>query len=44
MVKEKVKKINQDCPCTWPGCVRHGHCVECKDYHHSRDEKTSCGK
>lgn len=41
---KKEKKINKKCPCTYPGCPRHGHCDECKEYHHSQDQKTSCEK
>jgi hypothetical protein len=38
------KKKNPDCPCTYPGCERHGICEECKEYHHSQGQKTSCEK
>ena len=38
------EKINPDCPCTWPGCPRHGKCKECQEYHHKLGEKTACGK
>ncbi len=34
----------QDCPCTYPGCPRHGDCEACKAYHHGNGEKTSCEK
>ncbi len=33
-----------DCPCTWPGCERHGDCEACKAYHHSTGQKTCCEK
>lgn len=39
-----VDGINKDCPCPCDYCGRHGKCSECKEYHHSRGEKTSCGK
>ena len=38
------KVINKDCPCTYPGCPRHGDCEACKEYHHSMGQKTSCEK
>ena len=38
------EKINPDCPCTWPGCPRHGNCKECQEYHRSCGDKTSCQK
>lgn len=41
---EEPYKINPNCPCTWPGCPRHGKCGECQEYHHGRGEKTCCGK
>jgi len=34
----------KDCPCTWPGCPRHGDCEACKKYHHSLGQKTTCEK
>ena len=36
------KKINPDCSCTNEGCSRHGDCKACKEYHHSKGEKTAC--
>jgi hypothetical protein len=42
--KSNSEEINPDCPCTWPGCPRHGKCKACQEYHHSRGDKTSCGK
>ncbi len=33
-----------DCPCTWPGCPRHGDCDACKAYHHGMGQKTTCEK
>lgn len=44
MSGEKEVKLNEDCPCTWPGCERHGNCEKCKAYHHGAGEKTSCEK
>ncbi|MGI6496436.1 MAG: hypothetical protein ACOX5G_10205 [Kiritimatiellia bacterium] len=38
------KTINENCPCTWEGCPRHGDCKACKAYHHARGEKTTCEK
>jgi len=38
------KEIKQDCPCTYPGCPRHGDCEACKSYHHSLGQMTSCEK
>jgi len=32
------------CPCKKIDCPRYGRCRECKDYHHSRGEKTACEK
>ena len=39
---EEARDYNPDCPCTWPGCERHGHCKECRAYHHSLGQKTAC--
>ena len=36
------KKIKADCPCTWPGCPRHGDYKACKAYH--ARAKTTCEK
>ena len=36
------KEPKKKCPCTYPGCHRHGNCKACKEYHHSSGEKTSC--
>jgi len=45
--EEKIVKseINLKCPCA-EDCVRHGKCLECRDYHKKHPEcgKTSCGK
>jgi len=38
----KEKKVNPDCPCTYPDCERHGDCDACKEYHHALRQKTSC--
>lgn len=38
------KKRSPDCPCTYPGCPRHGDCDACKENHHSAGEKTTCEK
>jgi hypothetical protein len=38
-------KDNDDkkpCPCTYPGCPRHGDCDACRAYHHAHGEQTSC--
>lgn len=34
--------INEDCPCDYPGCERHGDCEACKAYHHGQGQKTCC--
>jgi len=39
-----MKETEQECPCTWPGCERHGDCEACKQYHHSLGQKTACEK
>ena len=45
MSEEKDSDIeNPDCPCTWPGCPRHGKCSLCQEYHRKCGDKTSCGK
>ena len=33
---------NPDCPCTYPGCPRHGICRECIAYHRRMGEFTAC--
>ncbi len=38
------KEKNPSCPCAYDDCPRHGICKECKEYHHSRNQKTSCEK
>ena len=35
--------MNPNCPCTWPGCTRHGDCEACRAHHHPGD-KTACEK
>jgi hypothetical protein len=35
--KEKVV-----CPCTYPGCSRHGKCCECIAYHRDSGEFPAC--
>lgn len=37
------KKINPNCPCT-SNCVRHGNCVECREYHSKASSPTACLK
>ena len=44
MQKKEEREYNPDCPCTWPGCPRHGRCRECREYHHSMGQKTACEK
>lgn len=39
-----MEKQKKECPCTWPGCTRHGDCEACRKYHHSQGEKTCCEK
>lgn len=39
---DSVQEYNPDCPCTWPGCERHGKCRECREYHHGLGQKTAC--
>jgi hypothetical protein len=33
---------NPDCPCTYPGCPRHGICRDCIAYHRKMGEFTAC--
>ncbi len=35
---------NKNCPCPETSCTRHEKCDACQKYHHTRGEKTSCGK
>jgi hypothetical protein len=30
------------CPCTYPGCARHGTCCECVAYHRASGEVPGC--
>jgi hypothetical protein len=30
------------CPCTYPGCPRHGKCCECVEYHRGSGEVPAC--
>lgn len=32
----------QHCPCTYPGCSRHGDCAGCVAYHRVRNELPAC--
>lgn len=32
----------KQCPCTYPGCPRHGKCSECVQYHNARGEFPAC--
>ena len=32
------------CPCLNTDCPRHDNCVECKDYHKKKGQKTACEK
>lgn len=42
-MKGLIEMINENCPCTYD-CDSHGKCIECKEYHHGRGEKTCCEK
>ncbi|MBN2203092.1 MAG: hypothetical protein JW700_02830 [Candidatus Aenigmarchaeota archaeon] len=45
MSKEKCpnKKSNEeDCPCTYTTCERHGVCCECISFHKNRKELPAC--
>ena len=34
---------NEDrCPCTYPGCPRHGKCCDCLEYHRKMGELPGC--
>jgi hypothetical protein len=35
---------NKWCPCPNKACERNGNCEACQNYHHTRGEKTFCGK
>ncbi|MCK5116061.1 MAG: hypothetical protein KAR44_05635 [Candidatus Aegiribacteria sp.] len=37
-----VTDRNESCPCTYPGCPRHGNCRECIAYHRRLGEFTGC--
>ena len=32
----------RECPCTYPGCTRHGRCCECIAYHRKMGEAPGC--
>lgn len=32
----------RECPCTYPGCARHGRCCECIAYHRKMGEAPGC--
>ncbi len=32
----------KECPCTYPGCPRHGKCCECIAHHLEADELPAC--
>ncbi|MDA3837145.1 MAG: 4Fe-4S dicluster domain-containing protein [Nanoarchaeota archaeon] len=44
IINKANNEVNEDCPCTWPGCPRHGKCNECQEDHHSLGQETCCGK
>jgi Domain of unknown function (DUF6485) len=31
-----------DCPCTYPGCPRHGNCCQCVSHHRAKDQIPAC--
>jgi len=31
-----------DCPCTYPGCPRHGNCCQCVAHHRAKDQLPAC--
>ena len=31
-----------DCPCTYPGCSKHGNCCQCVRHHRDRDQLPAC--
>jgi hypothetical protein len=33
---------NPDCPCTYPGCPRHGNCCQCVKHHRGKDQLPAC--
>ena len=37
-------ETNPDCPCTYPGCPRHGDCDACQKAHVATGVPTACGK
>jgi hypothetical protein len=35
---------NDNCPCVYVSCERHGNCDACQEYHRGCGDCTSCGK
>lgn len=44
MASECARKATgvDDCPCTYPGCSRHGNCCQCVSYHKGKDQLPAC--
>lgn len=34
--------VRKDCPCSKKGCIRHGHCNECRAYHATSKRPRPC--
>ena len=32
----------KDCPCTYPGCPRHGNCCQCVAHHRDKSQLPAC--
>lgn len=44
-MSDTCKRRRQDdngCPCTYPGCPRHGDCRACVKYHREKGQLTAC--
>jgi len=35
-------KNPDDCPCTYPGCPRHGNCCQCVAHHRGKGQLAAC--
>jgi len=33
---------NPNCPCSAKDCPRNANCKQCREYHHSKGNKTAC--
>lgn len=38
----ECKTVAINCPCTYSGCNKQGHCCECVEYHRNKQQLPAC--